>query len=219
MAGAPARRRRAGGGEKPGKGALTRAAIVETLVAMVNERPLDDIHVSELCAANGLAVGAFYFHFASKDEALLAIAGEGLSWLYDRILSAPKPADAFGEIRHVISTFHAAQREKGPLIRAVYRILAYRRPVRSAWIGLRAQAVARLTDALATLPPSPHGFASPYVAAQFLMGAIERFYDDVYVAPPDGRLGGEGSPEDVFVRQQSEAWFRAVTGRDPPTNS
>jgi hypothetical protein len=84
------------------------------------------------------------------------------------------------------------------------------------WLALRAQIIARLADSFAAAhPPSDAGFASTYVLAQFLMGALERFFDDVYVAPPDGELGKAAAAADVFVRQQVDVWYRAAMGADP----
>jgi hypothetical protein len=89
--------------------------------------------------------------------------------------------------------------------------------VRLAWLEARVAVIERLVDIFsACRPRAPAAFTSDYVLAQFLLSALERFYEEVFFAPSYQRLHDEAANFDVFVRQQAWVWHRAVTGQDPP---
>jgi AcrR family transcriptional regulator len=198
------------------KGQRTREALKAIVVSLVNERPLGEIKVTDLCERSGLAVGAFYFHFRGKDDALERTAIEILEAFFAGVLTTPASDDLYSEIYGLISEFHRNYVEQRQAIKAVFVILGAHRPVRLAWLAARLQLVERLEAAFARVQPAaPAAFKSDYVLAQYLLSALERFYEEVFFAPSYSRLHDEAANFDVFVRQQARLWHRAVVGRDP----
>ena len=58
------------------KGAATRAFILQTAAEVFSERGYAETTLSELIARSGMAKGAFYFHFRSKEDLALAVLEE-----------------------------------------------------------------------------------------------------------------------------------------------
>lgn len=203
---------------RPGsKGERTREAINATLVNLVNAKSLDEIKVSDICAPNNLAVGAFYFHFKGKDDALDQLATSVVAQVYDGALAVPRADDLFSEIAGILSEFYRAAFEQRDKVKAFFHIMNARRhpSVRAAWMARRAALLARMVkrieDAREECPVV--GFQSSNVTAHFLIGALERFYDDVFFLTIDKILPAEAGNFDVFVRQQAQAWVQVITAR------
>ncbi|WP_298124502.1 TetR/AcrR family transcriptional regulator [Brevundimonas sp.] len=198
------------------KGERTRAHIDQCVIELVNEMPVADVKISTICTRAGIAVGAFYFHFASREEALESAAAVGLTQVYTALLEAPAHEDLMQELVAFLGVFDQFRTDHPDRVAAIYRIVAAHRPVRATWLNLRGCVIDRLTARFARARAGVEGgFASDYVLAQFLLGAVERFTDDVFVGSPDDRLPVEAGDPDVYLRQQALTWHRAILGRDP----
>lgn len=57
-----------------------REALVAAASRLFRERGLDGVGVSEICEAAGLTHGAFYRHFASKTDVVLAACSDAFLW-------------------------------------------------------------------------------------------------------------------------------------------
>src|SRR5215472_1817280 len=79
------------------KGHATRASILQTAATVFAERGYTDTTLAELIARSGLTKGAFYFHFASKEQLALAVLEEKqrqwLEFVRQRALDKPKAID------------------------------------------------------------------------------------------------------------------------------
>jgi AcrR family transcriptional regulator len=200
----------------PTKGQRTREALKAVVVGLVNEKPLAEIKVGDLCARSGLSVGAFYFHFQGRDDALEQTAIEILDAFFADVLATPAGEDLFGEILGLITRFYRGYVDQRPEIRAVFVILGAHGPVRQAWLTARLRLIDRLVAAFGRVrPETPGPFRSDYVLAQYLLSALERFYEEALFAPSYPRLHEEAASFEVFVLQQARLWRRAVVGRDP----
>ena len=199
------------------KGDRTREQLVTTIITLVNERPLDAIRIADICAPSGLAVGAFYFHFKSRDDAFDQIATAVVVDVFDAALAVPHAVDLFSEVAGILGEFYRAALEQRTRIKAFFHILNARRhpQVRKAWQARRARFVARLVARIeeAVMAGATPVFGSATVTAHFLIGALERFYDDVFFLTIDDILPAEAANFDVFVRQQAALWVRAIVGK------
>jgi AcrR family transcriptional regulator len=198
------------------KGQRTRQAFKAAVVDLIHEKSLAEVKVGDLCERTGLSVGAFYFHFRGRDDALEQTAIEILDAFFAGVLSAPAGEDLFGEIVDLLSGFHRGYVEQRLEIRAVLVILGAHRPVRQAWLASRLRLVERMVCTFARVrPASPGAFQSDYVLAQYLLSALERFYEEALFTPSYPRLHEEAASFEVFVLQQARLWHRAVVGHDP----
>src|SRR5690349_22714085 len=75
------------------KGHATRAFILQSAAEAFAERGYTDTTLAELIARSGLTKGAFYFHFASKEQLALAVLEEKQrQWLeFVRLRAFDKP--------------------------------------------------------------------------------------------------------------------------------
>ena len=81
------------------KGQATRALILQTAAEVFAERGYGDTTMAELIGRSGMARGAFYFHFASKEELALATFRAKQQQLIHRLVSeAGEQADAAAQL-------------------------------------------------------------------------------------------------------------------------
>jgi AcrR family transcriptional regulator len=204
------------GKKLPTKGQRTRESLKTAVVVLVNDRAINEIKISDLCDHAGLAIGSFYFHFRGKDDALEWTASEILNEFFAGVLATPISEDLFSEIYSLISEYYRGYVENRLNIRAVFKILGQSRPVRATWLAGRLALVERLSAAFSKARQGkPCTLKSDYVLAQYLLSALERFYEEALFAPSYSRLHEEAANFDVFVRQQAELWRSAVLGHQP----
>ena len=79
------------------KGHATRAFILQSAAESFAERGYRDTTLSELIARSGLTKGAFYFHFASKEQLALAVLEEKQrqwrEFVQEQVLARPRAID------------------------------------------------------------------------------------------------------------------------------
>jgi AcrR family transcriptional regulator len=199
------------------KGDRTREQLISTIVDLVNARPLDAIRIADICEPSGLAASSFYFHFKGRDDAYEQIAVETVRELFEEALGLPPAPELLDEVTGLLDVFHRAALKRRARIKAFFHILNARRnpEVRKVWQGLHGQLVARLQariDAEKAAGAEPV-FASSAVLAQYLVGALERFYDDVFVLTMDKDLPALAGSREVFVLQQARMWCLLVRGQ------
>ena len=130
------------------KGHATRASILQTAATVFAERGYTDTTLAELIARSGLTKGAFYFHFASKEQLALAVLEEKqrqwLEFVRQRALDKPKAIDQLLALGPALIRLHrqdpsaySAQR----LSRDLARLPGLAGPIRTqmrGWIDLVA---------------------------------------------------------------------------------
>jgi AcrR family transcriptional regulator len=130
------------------KGHATRASILQTAAEVFAERGYTDTTLAELITRSGLTKGAFYFHFASKEQLALAVLEEKqrqwLDFVRQRALDKPRAIDQLLALGPALIRLHrqdpsaySAQR----LSRDLARIPDLAGPIRAqmrGWIDLVA---------------------------------------------------------------------------------
>ena len=135
------------------KGQATRASILQTAAAVFAERGYTDTTLAELIARSGLTKGAFYFHFASKEQLALAVLEEKqrqwLEFVRLRALDKTRAIDQLRALGPALIKLHrqdpgaySAQRLSRDLARIPELAGTIRAQMRG-WIGLVADIISR----------------------------------------------------------------------------
>jgi AcrR family transcriptional regulator len=180
------------------KGVATRARILQAAAEAFAERGYKETTVSELIARSGLAKGAFYFYFASKEQLAVAVLEEKqrqwLAFVRERAFSKDLAIDQLRALAPAIVELHRqdpAAFSAARLSRDLRLIPELAEPVRRSariWIEFVADIIARAQyeDAL------PAHFDPPTLAA-VLVAATDGLKDlsDTLDPPARARRGFE----------------------------
>jgi AcrR family transcriptional regulator len=92
------------------KGHATRAFILQAAAEIFAERGYADATLAELIARSGLTKGAFYFHFASKEQLAFAVLEEKqqrwLDLIGSRVLDKPRAIDQLRALGPALIRLH-----------------------------------------------------------------------------------------------------------------
>jgi len=163
------------------KGARTRQNIKDAILELIGERQTPEITLEELCARTGLTVGAFYFHFPSKEAAIREIVIDRLRSYFLAIIEMPPQSSLFAEIYAVISHKLAVLRENPAAFRLPYQIIPTDWDVYAAWLQARSSLIERLASTIARARGrAQRADSQDHLAAQFLMAGLEGFLENAF---------------------------------------
>jgi TetR/AcrR family transcriptional repressor of nem operon len=158
------------------KGHATRAFILQSAAEVFAERGYGDTTLSELIGRSGLTKGAFYFHFASKEQLALAVLEEKQrqwrEFVQERVLTRPRAIDQLLALGPAMIRLHredpgaySAQRLTRDLARVPELADRVRAQTRD-WIELVASIVSRAQrDGDLAVKPGATALATVLVAA------------------------------------------------------
>jgi TetR/AcrR family transcriptional regulator, transcriptional repressor for nem operon len=122
----------------------TREALVTAGMLEFAEHGLDAPSLDQICARAGKTRGAFYVHFADRDELLAAVVERVLTTFYDAVITA-------GDLQQTVAAYIAAvdadapgARNRGPW-RFGHTLAACAPAVRQRYAALQSEAIARVT--------------------------------------------------------------------------
>ncbi|MEV8443671.1 TetR/AcrR family transcriptional regulator [Actinosynnema sp. NPDC051121] len=199
-----------GSRRRPSKGDLTSQAILDTAERLLQTRPLDDIAVDELASGAGISRSTFYFHFASREAVLHALAGGVLDALYEAASSwlrrgSEPPEDS---IRRALGASLALWREHGPVLRAAVRARDTDPLMREFWTGVAR----RFVDATASQIDLERaaGVAPPGPDAKSLAAVLVAMNEQAFLSRSRSRRSTARDRE--LVDTLTCVWLRSVYG-------
>ncbi|HEV8325039.1 MAG TPA: helix-turn-helix domain-containing protein, partial [Myxococcota bacterium] len=83
----------------------TREALVRAAMQAFAEEGLDAPSLDAICARAGLTRGAFYVHFASRDDLIVAVMARASVWMMDVLIQS---GDAALDLRNTVRAFAGA---------------------------------------------------------------------------------------------------------------
>jgi AcrR family transcriptional regulator len=192
---------------RPARGDQRRSALLAALDALLKEKKLEAISVSDITSRAGVTRPAFYFYFENKPMAVAAL----MSAMYDDAFTATDvlvnaAADPRERIATTISTLIDSMLRHESLFRAMLDARHTSTSVREMWEADRASFVAPVAALIDTerasgrAPAGTHSTALATVLLELNDRALERI--------------ALGSPLDVptFVEALTTIWFNTIYG-------
>ena len=197
------------------KGARTRQIIKDAILVLIGERETPDIKLEDVCARTGLTVGAFYFHFPSKEAAIREIVIDRLRSYFLAITEMPPKSSLFAEIHAIISHKLAVLLENPAAFRLPYQIIPTDWDVYVAWLQARGSLIERLASQIARARGhTQRANGQDHLAAQFLMAGLEGFLENAFFGQ-DEMMKKLDLRSPALARDLAILWHKAVTGAEP----
>lgn len=185
-------------------------AILDALDRLLRQRPLHDLSVDDLAAGAGISRPTFYFYFASREAALLALltsrAGEIVS-------DAPMPLEELDRDpragwRAAIEDSWLAWTANRHLVAAATEARTSDPAVAALWTGLLEAFVTHTVTAIEH--ERARGAAPDGPPARALAVALNRMNERLF----ETTLGADEPtlPDEDVVDTLTEVWLRAVYG-------
>jgi AcrR family transcriptional regulator len=122
------------------------AAILETALRLLAERPLSAITIDELARGAGLSRSTFYFYFDSRDaviKAMFANTETSLQGVLEPMTTSAEPRTA---VRDTVALYLQRWAEHGPVLRAMVPLAEGDRETRDFWTQVRSGVAGTLAD-------------------------------------------------------------------------
>ena len=191
-------------------------AILDTLRRLLAEHGLREIAVDDLAGGAGISRPTFYFYFASKEAALLALL-EGLVEEAQRAQGDAREMlahDRIGAWRLALGAAYGTWMANRDVIRAAAAARTSNPEVAALWTRLLEWYVQRTADAIEA--ERVRGAAPPGLPARDLAVCLNRMSERIY----ETTLGHDEPTvdDDRVLDSLLDVWLRAIYGT-PPTES
>ncbi len=175
--------------EKPKKSDETRGRILEAALSVFRERGFERATMREIAQQAGMALGAAYYYFDSKDAIVMAFYGREQATMHERIEERLGDATTLeARLRVVIESKFEQFRENRMLLRTLTAHIDPEHPLSpfsSETAAIREQDIASferaVTESKVKLPPS----IRPYLARLIWMYQMGLILFWVYDKSPD----------------------------------
>jgi TetR/AcrR family transcriptional regulator, ethionamide resistance regulator len=212
----PARDATSPGRRRPPKvsGEERERAILATLQELLADRGLHAVSVDHLARGAGISRPTFYFYFASKDAALVALLEVLVEEAWSELAEAPEllTRDPVAAWRQGIGATYATWTANRGVIRAAAEARATNPEVRQLWTRLLEGFVQQTAEAIEA--ERERGTAPPGLPAHDLALCLNRMNERIF----ETLLGDEELTlaEDRVLDSLVEIWLRSIYGARPP---
>jgi TetR/AcrR family transcriptional regulator, ethionamide resistance regulator len=188
-------------------------AILATLEDLLSREPLHAISVDDLARGAGISRPTFYFYFASKEAALLALLDVLVEEAWTVLEDAPQllardPAAAW---RKAIGGSYATWAANRDVIRAAAEARTSNADIQALWTDLLASLVQQTARAIEA--ERARGVAPEGVPARDLALCLNRMNERIF----ETKLGDEELTlaDDRLLDTLVDIWLRSIYGAPP----
>lgn len=185
-------------------------AILETLQRLLADQPLSSISVDDLAVGAGISRPTFYFYFASKEAALLALLHELVGQARIAQSEAPEllDSDREGAWRLALGASYSTWIENRDVIRAAAEARTSNPEIGELWTKLLSGFVDQTAEVIAA--ERERGAAPPGIPAHDLAVCLNRMNERIFETTlgDDEPTIDEGRVLDSIVA----VWLRAIYG-------
>lgn len=197
------------------KGERTKELIKDTILKLVHDKGYPNIRLKDICEETGLTVGAFYFHYKDKDQALEEVA---MQCVVERLESTLVALDKPGleqQIQAVIESFMRgyADPELVEQTRMIYFMVTNSTEVHDVYFELRQRIIDRVLNTLATekkklgLPTT-----KDRVTLEYLYAGLADFMSTIFMEKDPSLVKAVGSTR-TLTKHLVTLWHQALLGR------
>lgn len=184
--------------------------ILATLQRLLEDQPLSSISVDDLATGAGISRPTFYFYFASKEAALLALLQRLVEQARAAQGEAPEllDSDREGAWRLALGASYTTWIENRDVIRAAAEARTSNPEIRELWTTLLGGFVDQTTEAIEA--ERERGAAPPGIPAYDLAVCLNRMNERIFETTL-----GEDEPtidEDRVLDSIVAVWLRAIYG-------
>jgi TetR/AcrR family transcriptional regulator, ethionamide resistance regulator len=188
-------------------------AILTTLQRLLAEQPLHAISVDDLARGAGISRPTFYFYFASKEAALLALLEVLVEEAYAALGDAPEllTRDPVAAWRQAIGGSYATWTANRDVVRAAAEARSSNAEIQALWTRLLDSFVHRTAEAIEA--ERARGAAPAGLPARDLALCLNRMNERVF----ETTLGHEELTldEDRVLDSLVDVWLRSIYGTPP----
>jgi AcrR family transcriptional regulator len=194
------------------KGQSTRKMLNKVILDLVNERGYTNFRLKDLCERSGLTIGAFYFHYESKEHALREVAADTARELFANITSDIDAKPLEEGFRLTIRDFQRCYSDPhlqgaAKMMRAMIPADSY---VTDVYFAEREKVIDNLVDAAGQERQSVGKRRGPERAViEYLFCGLADFMEMVHLEGNDELKRSAGSPETI-ARRLGALWYQAV---------
>lgn len=203
------------------KGARTKALIKQVVADLVDEKGVDGVVLEDICKRTELTIGAFYFHFGSKDAALEEVAIDSLESYYDGLIDAPENLNLYNEVHNILESSIEVHVHHPRMARLMYTMVPRSNRVYVHWLTARNRLIERLALAMARerglsqeAAASMAPLGQEYLCAQYLLAGAEGFFENAFYGSDPQFSKIDLKPANL-VRDIAVLWYRSITAREP----
>jgi len=199
-------------GELGKKGQSTRKMLNQVILDLVNERGYTNFRLKDLCERSGLTIGAFYFHYESKEHALREVAADTARELFANITSDIDAKPLEEGFRLTIRDFQRCYSDPqlqgaAKMMRAMIPADSY---VTEVYFTEREKVIDNLVDASGQERQSLGKRRGPERAVvEYLFCGLADFMEMVHLAGNEELKRSAGSPNTI-ARRLGALWYQAV---------
>ncbi|MEM1111584.1 MAG: TetR/AcrR family transcriptional regulator [Pseudomonadota bacterium] len=194
------------------KGQATRDALDKAILELVDERGFTNFRLQDLCERTGLTIGAFYFHYKNKDQALEAVAAKAARELFAAIGSDIESKPLEEECRLTIRDYQRGY--SNPDFQEQTRMMRSMIPanpiVTETYFAARRKIIDKLVETAVVERRQAGLRAGPERAIiEYLFSGLADFFETLYMGKDTDIKRSAGSDSKI-VERLAKLWFRAI---------
>lgn len=194
------------------KGKATREMLDRAILELVNERGFSNFRLQDLCDRTGLTIGAFYFHYKNKDQALESVAASAAEDLFSVIESDIEAKPLKEEFLLAIRDYQRGYsvphlREQTRMVRSM---IPANQIVTDTYFRARSAIISKLVETAVEERRSLGLKSGPERAViEYLFSGLADFFELLYLGD-DKELKQSAGSEKKVVERLAELWYQAV---------
>ena len=194
------------------KGEATRELLCTSILELVTEQGYAGFRLRDLCERTGLTIGAFYFHFENKEQALEFVAARAAHDLFHGIAAAIQGKPLIDAFRATIQSFQRGYSDIR--LREQTRFMSSMIPANASVSAVYFEERAAVIDALVSAARAERQHAGlragpERATIEYLFSGLADFFTMLYLHN-DAALKKSAGSTTTLADRMARLWYDAV---------